>query len=199
MTGENNNNMVRRNREPAKRVFARELIVSDHTFREEDDEKAPNYLLLASGEKANRVLMAGVATEKEEIGENEEYWKMRLSDTESTCLNYISPTYQPEAMNVLSSIQPPQNVAVVGKPDTFSYEDDDGETQTITSLKPETILPITSETREYWIKETVEHTLNRLEQDDDAEYVKKARDKYGDKREEIKDAMIEVLENYDSM
>jgi RPA family protein len=198
MTGENNGEMVRRTREPAKRVFAKELRESSYMFREDNDDKAPKYLLLATGEKANRVLVSGVVTEKEEIGQNEEYWRMRLSDTHTTCLNYISPSYQPEAMNVLSSINPPQNVAVVAKPDTFDVEGDDGETNTITSMKPEVILPVDQSTRDLWMEETVEQTVKRMQKDEDDEYVKMAREHYGDRREEIKNAMEEVLENYDS-
>ncbi|MDY7082565.1 MAG: DNA-binding protein, partial [Halobacteria archaeon] len=50
---------TRMQREVAKRVFAGEFRDASHTFKESDDERAPSYLLLPTGQKANRVFVVG--------------------------------------------------------------------------------------------------------------------------------------------
>ena len=46
-------------REVARRVFAAEYNDASYTFKESDDERAPLYLLLPTGERANRVFVVG--------------------------------------------------------------------------------------------------------------------------------------------
>lgn len=63
-------------REVARRVFAQEFNDAGYTFKESDDERAPVYLLLPTGESANRVFLVGTLTEKEDVGEDNEYWQI---------------------------------------------------------------------------------------------------------------------------
>jgi hypothetical protein len=49
-------------REVARRVFASEFNDAAYTFKESDDERAPVYLLLPTGERANRVFLVGTLT-----------------------------------------------------------------------------------------------------------------------------------------
>ena len=60
-------------REVAQRVFAGEFNDASYTFKESDDDRAPVYLLLPSGERANRVFIVGTLTETEDVGEDNEY------------------------------------------------------------------------------------------------------------------------------
>jgi RPA family protein len=71
-------------REVARRVFAREFNDAGYTFKESDDERAPVYSLLPTGERANRILAVGTLTETEDVGEDSEYWRARRSATAST-------------------------------------------------------------------------------------------------------------------
>jgi hypothetical protein len=56
-------------REVARRVFAREFNDANHTFKESEDDRAPVYVLLPTGARANRVFVVGTLTETEDIGD----------------------------------------------------------------------------------------------------------------------------------
>ncbi len=197
-------------REVARRVFAREFGDSSHTFKESDDDRAPTYLLLPTGEKANRVFVVGTLTEKEDIGEDSEYWRARVVDPTGTFLVYAGQ-YQPEAVDALRDIEPPEYVAVVGKPNTYEPEDEDGETDVgesedspadenessrdvITSIRPESINVVDAETRDRWIGETAERTLDRIE--GEANEKEMAHEIYGDGiSPRYKDVVVDALES----
>jgi len=172
-------------REVAKRVFAGEFRDAHHTFKESDDERAPSYLLLPTGDKANRVFVVGTLTEKEDIGSDSEYWRARVVDPTGTFLVYAGQ-YQPEAVDVIRDVQPPEYVAVVGKPDT--YEPDDGDV--ITSIRPESMTVVDADTRDRWIAETAERTMERIE---DGERSEEANEIYGER--DYKTVVTEALEN----
>ncbi|HIH36291.1 MAG TPA: DNA-binding protein, partial [Methanocellales archaeon] len=67
-------------REVAKRVFAREFGEANMAFKEQDDQYAPQYLLTPTGAKCNRILFVGTLIEKEDIGNDVEYWRARVAD-----------------------------------------------------------------------------------------------------------------------
>ncbi len=174
-------------REVAKRVFAGEFRDASHTFKESDEERAPTYLLLPTGEKANRVFVVGTLTEKEDIGTESEYWKARVVDPTGTFLVYAGQ-YQPEAVDVIRDVEPPEYVAVVGKPDTYEPDGEDGDV--ITSVRPESVTVVDADTRDRWIAETAERTLERIEGGDRRE---EARDVYGE--HDYRRVVTEALEN----
>lgn len=174
-------------REVAKRVFAGEFRDASHTFKESDEERAPTYLLLPTGEKANRLFVVGTLTEKEDIGTDSEYWKARVVDPTGTFLVYAGQ-YQPEAVDVIRDVEPPEYVAVVGKPDT--YEPDDGDGEVITSVRPESVNVVDADTRDRWIAETAERTLERIEE---GEMSAEADDAYGER--DYRQIVTEALEN----
>lgn len=144
-------------REVAKRVFASEFNDASFTFKESDDERAPVYLLLPTGTRANRVFITGTLTEKEDVGEDDEYWRARVNDGTGTFYIYAGQ-YQPEAANKIREVEAPTRVAVVGKPRT--YEQDDGTVNV--SIRPERITEVDKETRETWTITTAERTGERL-------------------------------------
>ncbi|MFB6160378.1 MAG: RPA family protein [Haloferacaceae archaeon] len=179
-------------REVARRVFAREFNDASHTFKESDDERAPLYLLLPTGERANRVFLVGTLTEKEDIGEDSEYWRGRIVDPTGTFFVYAGQ-YQPEAASALRDLEPPAYVAVVGKPRTF--ETDDGTVNV--SVRPESISVVDAATRDRWVVETAERTVERVAAfDDDAnEYARMARERYDLDPAGYRDAAVEALES----
>jgi RPA family protein len=173
-------------REVAKRVFAGEFRDASHTFKESDEERAPTYLLLPTGEKANRVFVVGTMTEKEDIGSDSEYWRARVVDPTGTFLVYAGQ-YQPEAVDIIRDVEPPEYVAVVGKPNTYEPDDSD---DVITSVRPESMTVVDADTRDKWISETAQRTLERIE---DGEMSEEANDVYGER--DYRTVVTEALEN----
>jgi RPA family protein len=177
-------------REVAKRVFAAEFEDTTFTFRESDDDRAPVYGLLPTGQKANRILVAGTATETNDVGDDEEYWQLRLVGPTGTFFAYAGQ-YQPDAMATIRALEPPEFVIVVGKPRT--YETDEGDINV--SIRPEHVKIVDRATRDHWVEETAEKTLNRIEafDSDVNKYASMAMDEYGGDLGTYRDATIEAL------
>jgi RPA family protein len=178
-------------REVAQRAFAPEINAATHTFRESDDDRAPVYVLLPTGAKANRVFVVGTLTDTADVGTEEEYWQGRVIDPTGTVFIYAGQ-YQPDAAGKLRDIEPPAYVAVVGKPRT--YETDDGTVNV--SLRPEHLTIVDETTRDRWVAETAQRTLDRLETVDDPanEYGQMTREEYGDTGEQYRHAVIEAVD-----
>ena len=181
-------------REVARRVFAAEFNDATFTFKESDDERAPLYALLPTGERANRVFVSGTLTETEDIGEDSEYWRGRIVDPTGTFFVYAGQ-YQPEAASTLRDAETPTYVAVVGKPRTF--ETDDGSVNV--SLRPESITMVDEAVRDRWVVEAAERTLDRVEAFDEEgnEYAERARAEYGEDLSAYRNAVLEALEDFD--
>ncbi|KTG29463.1 RPA family protein [Haloferax profundi] len=179
-------------REVARRVFAQEFNDAGYTFKESDDERAPVYVLLPTGESANRIFLVGTLTEKEDVGEDNEYWRGRIVDPTGTFFVYAGQ-YQPEAASALRDLEAPAYVAVVGKPRT--YETDDGNINV--SVRPESITEVDAATRDRWVTETASRTLDRIDAFDDEgnEYALMARENYDLPVDTYKDAAIAALES----
>jgi len=179
-------------REVAQRAFAAEFNDSTYTFKESDDDRAPVYALLPTGERANRVFFVGTLTETDDVGEDSEYWQGRIVDPTGTFFVYAGQ-YQPEAASTLRELEAPAYVAVVGKPRT--YETDDG--NVTVSVRPESITPVDAATRDRWVAETAERTLERIDAFDDEanEYARMAREQYGDALSAYKEAVVDALES----
>jgi RPA family protein len=183
-------------REVARRVFAREFNDAAHTFKESDDDRAPVYLLLPTGEQANRVFVVGTLTETEDVGEDSEYWRGRVVDPTGSFFVYAGQ-YQPDAASVLREVETPTHVAVVGKPRT--YEDESGDTYV--SVRPEAVIDLGENEAAYrrWVVESAERTLNRIDAYDDEanEYGQMARETYDLPVENYQRMVVEALESLD--
>ncbi|RXK50545.1 RPA family protein [Halorientalis pallida] len=190
-------------REVARRVFAREFNDASYTFKESDDERAPVYLLLPTGERANRIFLVGTLTETEDVGEDSEYWQGRVVDPNGDTFFMYAGQYQPDAASMLRELEPPAYVSVVGKPRT--YETDDGEVNV--SVRPESITTVGEATRDRWVVETAERTIDRIQEyqaaetEDGAavdEYVRMAREEYDLSVENYRRAATEALESLEA-
>ncbi|MFB6299122.1 MAG: RPA family protein [Halobacteriales archaeon] len=181
-------------REVAQRVFAAEFNDASYTFKESDDERAPVYLLLPTGDRANRVFVVGTLTETEDIGDESEYWRGRIVDPTGTFFVYAGQ-YQPEAAGILRELDPPAYVAVVGKPRT--YETDDGAVNV--SIRPESITPVDATVRDRWVIETAERTLDRIDRFDEEtnEYGRMARERYETSGAAYQETVVSALESLD--
>lgn len=184
-------------RESAMRVLASELEASDYHFKEEDSERAPNYLLLPSGARANRVMMGGTLMEVEDTSnDSSPFWKARINDGTGEFLAFAGQ-YEPEAASTLQSVaqaddKPPAFVLLTGK--TREYRPEDDESEVIVNVRPERIALVDEEQRNIWLKETAEHTLKRLESDE-GDYVRQSEDRYGNRTELLKEGVVTALEN----
>ena len=147
-------------RQPALRLFAAELAESKQTIIEhiEGRDFDSRHQLSPTGVKVNRVLMMGALVEVDNVGTSGEYLRGRIIDP-TGAFNVYAGQYQPEALLSLSNLTIPCFVAVVGK--TNAYRPD--EETTIVSIRPETIVEIDANTRDYWVIETAARTLERVE------------------------------------
>jgi RPA family protein len=144
-------------REVARRVYAQELRDSDLSFRENEDQYAPLYLITPTGARCNRVLVVGTLTEKDNLGDDVEYWRGRVADPTGSIFVYAGQ-YQPDAAQALAGTEPPAFVAVVGKPSV--YETEDG--TRLISIRAESVQRVDAETRDRWVLESAARTLDRL-------------------------------------
>jgi RPA family protein len=182
-------------REVARRVFAREFNDATYTFKESDDDRAPLYALLPTGQRANRVFVVGTLTETEDVGQDSEYWQGRIVDPDGGTFFTYAGQYQPDAASMLRELEPPEYVAVVGKPRT--YETDDGSVNV--SMRPESITVVDETVRNRWVVETAERTLERIEAfDDGGEYAVMAREEYDSPVENYRRVAVEALESLDT-
>lgn len=155
-------------REMAHRIFAREFNDSRFQISSGSDAPgqaelhAPNFLVTTAGAKVNRLFIAGVITEVDDIGSQKggekELWRARVSDPTGTFTVY-SGNYQPEASVFLSTVEVPSFVTIVGK--VRSYEPGDG--SVFVSLRPEEINHADESIRNRWMVDTAELTLDRLD------------------------------------
>jgi RPA family protein len=186
-------------REVARRVFAREFNDATYTFKESDDDRAPVYALLPTGQRVNRIFVVGTLTETEDVGEDSEYWQGRVVDPNGDTFFTYAGQYQPDAASMLRELEPPAYVSVVGKPRT--YETDDGDVNV--SIRPESITAVDEATRDRWVVETAERTIERVQacEETDTEYVRMAREQYDqDERpvENYRRTAIEALESLET-
>jgi RPA family protein len=167
--------MPLKQREVARRLYAKELSESTLFYKEHEDAYAPQYLLTPTGAKCNRVFVVGTLTEKENVGVDSDYWRARIVDPTGVFSLYAGQ-YQQQAVTQLGTIEVPAFVAVIGKLNVFHAED--GPVKV--SIRPEFINVVDSKTRDMWILETAEKTLRRIERlQHDGEEEAKVRDYYG--------------------
>jgi len=181
-------------REVARRVFAREFNDATYSFKESDDDRAPLYVLLPTGERVNRIFVVGTLTETEDVGEDSEYWQGRIVDPNGDTFFVYAGQYQPDAAAMLRELEPPAYVSVVGKPRT--YETDEGDVNV--SVRPESITSVDETTRDRWVVETAERTLDRIqrfESDSAYEYAEMAREEYELPVENYRRSALEALES----
>jgi len=150
-------------RETAWRVFAEEYNSSTLEYSAEG-EKPVSYIITPLGAKINRMLVVGVATDIENVGD-ERKPRYRARVTDPSGMFYVSAgEYQPSAAASLSKMSPPAFAAVVGKSRAYSPE----EGVKYLSIRPESVVEVDSESRDRWILETARSTLYRIDAMKDA-------------------------------
>jgi RPA family protein len=143
-------------REVAWRLFASEFDDADFSYSQSDEERAPNYVVTPTGARVNRLFVVGVLTEIETV--SEDYLRARVVDPTGPFVIYAGQ-YQPDALAFLERAEPPTFVAVTGKARTYQPDDSD---QVFTSVRPESISEVESETRDRWVVQATEQTVQRV-------------------------------------
>ncbi|MFW6458890.1 MAG: RPA family protein, partial [Halodesulfurarchaeum sp.] len=142
-------------REVAYRVFADEFDTATYTYAESDDERAPQYLVTPAGARLNRVFVVGVLTETEEVSDG--VIRARIADPTGVFVCYAGQ-YQPDALAFFERADPPLFVAITGKARTFQPE---GAEVIYSSLRPERVNEVDADTRDNWVAQTAQQTLER--------------------------------------
>lgn len=144
-------------REGAWRLFAGELN-SCSLEKKGDDEKSPSYVITPLGAVVNRVLIAGVLTEKENTGSDDEpMWRGRVQDVSGNFFIQVGK-FQPEAAAAMADLEAPAFVAIVGKVKTYTTEDG----RVFVNVRPERIIEIDDEKRNLWVLEAAKSMWKRL-------------------------------------
>jgi RPA family protein len=147
---------IMRKREVAKRLFAFEFNRSTYRIGQSGN-RTPIYVLTPTGARCNRIFAVGVLLDKEEARPDSNFWRIRVSDPTGVFTGFVG-RFQPDALESLLEIQPPEMIAVVGKVRVF-----EGETRNFVSMRPEQIAVVDSDVRDYWVYETAKRTLERIE------------------------------------
>jgi len=143
-------------RETAYRLFAAEFDDATLSHQEADEERAPNYVITPTGARVNRLFAVGVLTEVESV--NDDVLRGRIVDPTGAFVVYAGQ-YQPDEMAALEQLDTPAFVAVTGKARTFSPDDSD---RVYTSVRPESITQVDAATRDRWVVDAAEQTLERV-------------------------------------
>lgn len=143
-------------RETSWRVFSTELNASTIEIKP-TEEMSPSYVVSPLGAKINRAIVAGILTEKENVGTPDEpMWRGRIQDVNGNFFFSIG-RYQPEATAAIANLETPCFVAAVGRIRAY----DNGE-RVYVNIRPDHIVEIDEEKRNEWLLETVKSTWTRL-------------------------------------
>ena len=143
----------------AKRVFAHELKSAVPVEKTGTDQYEPKYVLTELGEKVNRVFICGVITEREDIGKDENsFIRARISDPTGVFI-VCAGQYQPEVRDIMENVTIPGFVSIVGKVTTYSPPES---ASVFVNIRPEHINVVDEETRDRWVKETADLTIERI-------------------------------------
>lgn len=144
----------------AARLFAAELKATTVEVPKKGGDQYESQLYLTqTGAKAARVMVVGTATEIEDIGTDNNFYRMRVSDP--TGVHFVTAgQYQPEAAKAMQELiqRLPMFVAVIGKVSLYN----NGENTTLVSIRAEQVAIVDENIRDTWLLETAKATLDRL-------------------------------------
>ncbi len=144
-------------RETAYRVFSRELNSSTES-RKGTEEMSPSYVISPLGTMINRVMIAGVLTEIENAGSEEEpMWRGRVQDVAGNFFISVGK-FQQEASASMANLEAPCYVSIIGKVRTYTTNDG----RTFVSVRPEHIVKIDEDAYGAWLLETARSLWGRL-------------------------------------
>jgi len=166
-------------RAPVTKILIAELFRTTHTLpRGEGQYEAQTYMT-PTGRTISKVMIAGAAIEKEDVGKDQTMWRLRISDPSGTIQVYAG-TYQPEAAQAIAGLEIPSFVAVVGK--VHLYNPEDG--SVIISIRPDSVTLIDVASRDSLILDASLSTLRSIRKTTD-EKMAEVAGIYGDKNKDV--------------
>lgn len=145
-------------RELAWRVFAGEYNASTLQI-DPKQEREPGYLVTPLGARINRIFVVGVVTDIEKLERNGSInYRARISDRTGVFYIYAGQ-YDPKVIKILSGLEPPAYVAVIGKSRRYSPS----EGVSYISIRPENIVVVDKSVRDYWLLDTCKSLKIRLD------------------------------------
>jgi RPA family protein len=162
-------------RAPVTKILIAEAVRTTHDLpRGEGQYEAQTYMT-PTGRTISKVMIAGVAVEKEDVGKDQSMWRLRVSDP-SGAMHVFAGTYQPEGAQTISQLEIPAFVAVVGKLNLYKPE----EGSVIVSLRPDSVTLIDGASRDSLILDASLSTLRSIRKITD-EKMKEIACIYGEK------------------
>lgn len=171
----------------ARRAFAAEYRDATYRFTEEDDDRAPRYQLLPTGQRANRLFIVGPLIE---VTTSDDHSRGRVADPSGTVRILVDEEETPSIHKRIQTIELPEYVSVAGK--TRRYE---AEGTTFTNLRVEQLTVTSEQTQRRWILDTARQTAKRLEQFDAGTnpYAQLVQEQYDVDPTRYRDAALEVI------
>ncbi len=147
-------------RTPTIRMLAAEVRDTIVELQSGQEQYSPTIFLSPTGAEVNRVLIAGTAVEKEDVGSDNSFWRVRVADPTGAIFVYAGQ-YQPEAAKVIQKLEVPCFVIVSGK--LAHYTPEQGG-DTIVSIRAESISSVSIEARDLALADIAHHTVRRLQE-----------------------------------
>jgi len=166
-------------RESAKRIFAKEFNMTRHEIKyDQNDDKAPTFIITQTGASANRILISGLLTAKEK--KQDKSMKItyvgKINDNTGD-FRITASHFNPEAQQQMAAIKEvPTFATVIGKPSMYKREDG----KIFNTVRVEDIVVTDKLTRDLWILDTAKATNSRiaLMESDTDDWVKDVKSKY---------------------
>jgi RPA family protein len=145
----------------AARLFAAEIKATTiQVPKTTSDQYESQLYLTPTGAKTARVMVVGTATEIEDIGTDNSFFRMRVSDP--TGVHFVTAgQYQPEATKIIQELagKVPAFVAVVGKISVYTGNENN---TPLVSIRAEQVTVVDDIVRDIWLLETSKATLDRV-------------------------------------
>ncbi len=146
-------------RTPTIRMLADEVTNTTVELQSgQKDSYQPAIYLGPTGAEINRVLIAGTAVEKEDVGTDNPFWRVRVADPTGVVLVYAGQ-YQPDAAKAIQKLEVPSFVVVSGKLSQYTPEQGG---ETIVSVRAESISTVALELRDHALADIAHHTVMRI-------------------------------------
>lgn len=144
---------------PTIRMLAAELINTVVELQSgQKDKYQPTIYFSPTGAEVNRVLIAGTAIEKEDVGSDNSFWRVRVADPTGAIFVYAGQ-YQPEAAKTIQKLEVPSFVIVSGKLSHYTPEQGG---ETIVSIRAESVATVSLELRDHTLADIAVHTVRRI-------------------------------------
>jgi len=146
-------------RTPTIRMLAAEVTATIVGLQSgKKDSYQPAIYLSPTGAEVNRVLIAGTAVEKEDVGTDNSFWRVRVADPTGVVFVYAGQ-YQPEAAKAIQKLDVPCFVIVSGKLSHYTPEQGG---ETIVSVRAESISTVALELRDHALADIAHLTVSRI-------------------------------------